>query len=37
MNQDEILVFGGFSGKFLKDAYVFNPAVKKMTKAANPI
>lgn len=37
MNQDEILVFGGFSGKFLKDAYVFNPTYKKMSKAAQPI
>ena len=33
MNNDEILVFGGFSGKFLKDAYTFNPVKKEMKKA----
>jgi hypothetical protein len=29
-------VFGGFSGRFLKDAFVFNPVKKEMKKAAAP-
>jgi len=37
MNSEEILVFGGFSGKFLKDAYVFSPGKKSLGKATAPI
>jgi len=37
MNNDEILVFGGFSGKFLKDAYMFNPIKKELKKGTAPI
>ena len=33
MSQDEILIFGGFSGKYLKDAHVFNP-IRKEVKLA---
>ena len=28
MNKDELLIFGGFNGKFMKDAHVFNSSKK---------
>ena len=33
INQSNILIFGGFSGKFLKDAYILNHQTKEVAKA----
>ena len=33
MNKDEILVFGGYNGAFMKDAYIFNHQQKTMKAA----
>jgi len=36
MSNDEILVFGGFSGKFLKDAFIFTPVRKDLRLTTSP-
>ena len=33
MNDNEILIFGGFQGKYMKDAYSFNPIRKDIRLA----
>jgi hypothetical protein len=33
MNKDEILIFGGFNGKYMKTAHIFNCTSKKMRLA----
>ena len=33
MNKDEIIIFGGFNGKFMKDAHIFNSSKKQMRLA----
>ena len=33
MNKDELLIFGGFNGKFMKDAHVFNCSRKALRPA----
>jgi hypothetical protein len=35
MNNEEILIFGGFSGKFMKDTHIFNPVTNEMRYAEN--
>jgi hypothetical protein len=35
MNKEEILIFGGFSGKFMKDAHIFTPSTREIRKAEN--
>lgn len=35
MNKDEILIFGGFNGKYMKEAHIFNCNQKKMRLADN--
>ena len=33
MNKDEILIFGGFNGKYMKEAHIFNCTQKRMRPA----
>ena len=33
MNKDELLVFGGFNGKYMKEAHVFTHSTKKVRPA----
>jgi len=33
MNRDEILIFGGFNGKFMKDAHILNCTRKQIKPA----
>lgn len=33
MNKDELLVFGGFNGKYMKEAHVFTHSTKKVRLA----
>ncbi len=35
MNKDEILIFGGFNGKYMKEAHIFNNSQKRMRLADN--
>jgi len=35
MNKEEMLIFGGFSGRFMKDAHIFNPMKKDLRPADN--
>ena len=35
ITQDEIVIFGGFSGKFLRECYLYNCSRNTMTKAVN--
>jgi hypothetical protein len=36
INENEIVVFGGFSGKFLRDAYYFDVKTKVIKKVPHP-
>jgi hypothetical protein len=36
INENEIVVFGGFSGKFLRDAYFFDVKANTVRKSTNP-
>lgn len=33
MNKDELLIFGGFNGKYMKEAHIFNCTQKKIRPA----
>jgi hypothetical protein len=33
MNKEEILIFGGFNGKYMKEAHIFNCNQKKIRLA----
>ena len=33
MSDDSILIFGGFQGRYMKDAHVFNPVRKEIKMA----
>jgi hypothetical protein len=35
INESEIVIFGGFSGKFLRDAYFFDVQSNTIRKSAN--
>ena len=35
MNREELLIFGGFNGKFMKDTHIFNPVDNSMRVAEN--
>jgi len=35
MNKDEILIFGGFNGKYMKEAHIFNCSQKKIRPVEN--
>ena len=33
MNKDELLIFGGFNGKYMKEAHIFTHSTKKIRMA----